>query len=76
MNSWILGLKALKEMQLSLYGILKISKKYWILISAICLVFGDRMLFKDNEIVESKVIIMTMLKELSVIMTIFLGKLF
>lgn len=54
----------------------KMSKNYWIFMSAVFLVVGDRMLFKANEIVSSKVIIMTMLKQFSVIVSVLLGKLF
>ena len=47
---------------------------YWILITAICLVLGDRILFEANKIPESKVSIMTLIKQLSTIETIILGK--
>lgn len=52
----------------------KIKKNYWIPIAAIALVVGDRFLFIANENVDSKVIIMTMIKRLSVIISIILGK--
>lgn len=52
----------------------EIRKNYWIPIAAVALVVGDRFLFKANENVDSKVIIMTMLKQLSVIISIILGK--
>ena len=52
----------------------EIKKNYWIPVAAIALVVGDRFLFISNENVDSQVIIMTMLKQLSVIMSIILGK--
>ena len=52
----------------------QITKNYWIPIASIFFVFGDRFLFKANENINSKVIIMTLLKQVSVIMTILLGK--
>ena len=52
----------------------EIKKNYWIQVAAIALVVGDRFLFIANENVDSQVIIMTMLKQLSVIMSIILGK--
>ena len=52
----------------------EIRKNYWIPITAITLVVGDRFLFIANKNVDSKVIIMTMLKQLSVIISIILGK--
>lgn len=52
----------------------KIKKNYWILITAICLTVADRFLFKANEIPESKVSIMTLIKQVSVIEGIILGK--
>ena len=54
----------------------KTKYNYWILIAAICLTVGDRFLFKANEIPESKVAIMTLIKQLSVIEGIILGKIF
>jgi transporter family protein len=51
-------------------------KNYWIYLAAIFLIVGDRALFNANEVTSSKVIVMTMLKQLSVIFSIFLGKLF
>ena len=51
-----------------------IRKNYWIPIAAFALVVGDRFLFKANENLDSKVIIMTMLKQLSVVISIILGK--
>ena len=52
----------------------KIKKNYWILIAAICLTVADRFLFKANEIPESKVSVMTLIKQVSVIEGIILGK--
>jgi drug/metabolite transporter (DMT)-like permease len=52
----------------------KIKKNYWILIAAICLTVADRFLFKANEFPESKVSIMTLIKQVSVIEGIILGK--
>lgn len=52
------------------------NKNYWILIAALSLVFGDKFLFIANEIPESKVAIMTLIKQLSVIEIIILGKIF
>lgn len=51
-----------------------IKKNYWIPIVSIALVMGDRFLFKANEDLDSQVIVMTMLKQLSVIISILLGK--
>ena len=52
------------------------NKNYWILIAALSLVFGDKFLFIANEIPESKVAVMTLIKQLSVIEIIILGKIF
>lgn len=52
----------------------EIKKNYWIPVAAIALVVGDRFLFIANENVDSQVIIMTMLKQLSVVISIILGK--
>ena len=54
----------------------KIKKNYWILIAATCLTVADRFLFKANEIPESKVSVMTLIKQASVIEGIILGKIF
>lgn len=51
-----------------------INKNYWIPIAAICLTLGDRLLFIANEIPESKVSIMTLIKQLTAIESIILGK--
>ena len=48
---------------------------YWIPIIAVCLVVSDRLLFIANRNPSSIVIIMTMLKQLSVVISIVLGKL-
>lgn len=47
---------------------------YWIPLTAICLVVGDRFLFLANEIIDSKVSIMTLLKQVSTIEVIVLSK--
>ena len=47
---------------------------YWILIMAMTLVLSDRLLFMANEIPESKVSIMTIIKQISTIEIILLGK--
>ena len=54
------------------YKILK--NNPWIILIAICLVIGDRFLFLANKINSSQVIIMTIIKQLSVIISIILGK--
>lgn len=51
-----------------------IKKNYWIIITAICLTIGDKFLFMANEIPESKVSIMTIIKQFSAIESIILGK--
>lgn len=51
-----------------------IKKNYWIIIAAICLTVADRFLFKGNEIPESKVSVMTLIKQVSAIEGIILGK--
>ena len=51
-----------------------IKKNYWIIITAICLTIGDKFLFMANEIPESKVSIMTIIKQFSTIESIILGK--
>lgn len=48
---------------------------YWILLASIFLVFGDKLLFIANNIPESKVTIMTVIKQISTIEIIILGKL-
>ena len=48
---------------------------YWVLIVGILLAIGDRFLFIANQNPDSKVIVMTMLKQLSVVISIILGKL-
>ncbi len=52
----------------------KLKKNYWILIAAISLVIGDKFLFAANEMPESEVAIMTIIKQLSAIEAIILGK--
>ena len=51
-----------------------LKKNYWVILVAICLVLGDRLLFIANKITSSQVIVMTVLKQLSVIISIILGK--
>ena len=52
-----------------------IKKNYWIPLAAIFLVLSDRFLFLAKENLDSSIIIITVLKQLSVIVTIILGKL-
>lgn len=66
---WIILLFKHKNLDLK-----KIKKNHWILIAAICLTVADRFLFKANEIPESKVSVMTLIKQFSVIEGIILGK--
>ena len=56
-------------------NIKEVGKNYWILLTAIFTVVGDRFLFMANADPSSKVIVMTMLKQLSVVISIILGKL-
>ena len=51
----------------------KAFKNIWVILAAIGLVAGDRLLFMANKIDSSKVIVMTILKQLSIIMSIILG---
>lgn len=51
----------------------KAFKNIWVILAAIGLVVGDRLLFMANKIDSSKVIVMTILKQLSIIMSIILG---
>lgn len=51
-----------------------IKKNYWITLIAICLVVSDRLLFIANSEPSSKVIVMTIIKQLSVVISIILGK--
>lgn len=51
-----------------------VKNNYWIPIMSITLVVADRLLFMANEIPESKVSIMTILKQISTIEIILLGK--
>ena len=48
---------------------------YWVLTVGVLLAIGDRLLFIANQNPDSKVIVMTMLKQLSVVISILLGKL-
>ena len=51
-----------------------LKNNYWIPIASICLVVGDRFLFMANATPDSQVIVITMLKQLSVIISILIGK--
>ena len=51
-----------------------VKKNYWIPLAAISIVTSDRLLFKANQIESSQVIVITMLNQLSVIISIILGK--
>lgn len=51
-----------------------IYKNYYLILSSIFLVVGDRFLYLANAIPSSSVIIMTLIKQLSAIVTIILGK--
>lgn len=55
---------------------INLKKNYWIFITAICLIVSDRFLFRANEIPESKVSIMTLIKQIAAIEGIILGKIF
>ena len=46
----------------------------WILIAGLCLVFGDKCLFIANGDAESKVVVITLLKQIATIESIILGK--
>lgn len=52
----------------------KLKTNYWIPVAALCLVIGDKALFLANSNIDSKVVVMTMIKQLSLIITIILGK--
>lgn len=49
-------------------------KNYWIVLTALILFFGDKILFLANQMPNSKVFVMTLVKKLSVIEVIILGK--
>lgn len=55
-------------------NVITLKNNYWILITALSLVIGDKFLFAANEIPESKVTIITIVKQLATIETIILGK--
>lgn len=65
------GILAIKKDKLSFK---QVKKNYWIPLIAICLVVGDRVLFTANANPNSKVIVITMINQLSVIISILLGK--
>lgn len=50
------------------------SKNYWLLVVAAALTFGDKLLYVANTIPESKVSIMTIIKQFSAIEMVLLGK--
>lgn len=52
----------------------KIAKNYWIPIASICLVVGGILLFEANANIDSKVAIMTLLKQTTIITSVILGK--
>lgn len=68
---WIILLFRNKEINFT-----NIEKNFWIFLTAICLIVSDRYLFKANEIPTSKVSIMTLIKQISAIEGIILGKIF
>lgn len=51
-----------------------LNKNYWVLVAAITLAVGDKFLFMANEIPESSVTVMTIIKQFSAIELIILGK--
>lgn len=51
-----------------------LNKNYWVLGAAVALAVGDKFLFMANAIPESSVIVMTLLKKISTIELIILGK--
>lgn len=51
-----------------------LNKNYWVLVAAISLAVGDKFLFMANEIPESSVTVMTIIKQFSAIELIILGK--
>ena len=51
-----------------------LKRNYWILFAALCFFLGDRCLFMANEIPESQVSVMTILKQISTIELIVIGK--
>ncbi len=56
-------------------NISSIKNNYWIPLIAICMAMSDRLLFMANSIQSSQVIVMIVLKQLSVVISIILGKL-
>ena len=51
-----------------------VKNNYWIILISICLVISDRLLFIVNANSSSQVIIMTILKQLSIVISIIMGK--
>ena len=54
-------------------SIKSLSKNYWIPLMSLSLVIGDRLLFEANASPFSEVTVMTVIKQSSVIVTVFLG---
>lgn len=54
----------------------KIKKNYWLIVMASCLIIADKFLFAANRIPESSVSVMTIIKQLSAVEIIILGKFF
>lgn len=51
-----------------------LNKNYWVVVAAVALAVGDKFLFMANEIPESSVTVMTIIKQFSAIELIILGK--
>ena len=66
---WIVLLIRNKEIDFK-----SVKKNYWIILMAIILVVADKFLLKANQISDSKVIVMTIVRQLSTIEVIVLGK--
>lgn len=52
----------------------KIIKNYWLIVTAASLIIADKFLFEANRVTESRVSVMTIIKQLSTIEMIILGK--
>lgn len=68
---WIIALIHQRKVEIN-----KIIKNKWLYISAIAVLFGDRCLFIANENPDSSVSIMTILKQISAVESVFFGKIF
>ena len=66
---WIVLLIRNKEIDFK-----SVKKNYWIILMAIILVVADKFLLKANQISDSKVIVMTIVRQLSTIEVIVLEK--